>query len=122
MANWFPRYNTDTSLALTYIKCKLAGFTCLENLNMCIHENKIRGGSELEQMLGICNMNLISLQHRNNKMYYLFSFFYLLDADNGSDDQMITHVRNALRGEIIQWFETLDQFGVDILVATSHLI
>ena len=87
---------------------------------MCIHENKIRGGSELEQMLGICNMNLISLQHRNNKMYYLFSFFYLLDADNGSDDQMITHVRNALRGEIIQLFETLDQFGVDILVATSH--
>ena len=47
-------------------------------------------------------------------------FFNLLDADDGSDDQMITYVRNALRGEIIQWFETLDQFGVDILLATSH--
>ena len=28
-----------------------------------IHENRIRGGSELKQMLGICNLNSILLQH-----------------------------------------------------------
>ena len=34
-------------------------------MNIDIHENRIRGGSELKQMLGICNLNLISLQHGN---------------------------------------------------------
>ena len=32
--------------------------------------HKIRGGSELKQMLGICNLNLILLQHGNDIMYY----------------------------------------------------
>ena len=33
-----------------------------------MHGNKIRGGSELEQRLGMCNMNLNSLQHGNDKV------------------------------------------------------
>ena len=37
-----------------------------------IHENKIRGGSELKQMLGICDMNLISLQHDNDTGIQVF--------------------------------------------------
>ena len=36
-------------------------------MNIDIHENRIRGGRELKQMLGICNLNLISLQHGNDK-------------------------------------------------------
>ena len=40
-----------------------------------IHENKIRGGSELKKMLGICNMNLISLQHGNGKGLVNLSLF-----------------------------------------------
>ena len=27
------------------------------HLHICIHENRIRGGKYLEQMLGTCNMN-----------------------------------------------------------------
>ena len=35
-------------------------------------ENKIKGGSELKQMLGMCNINLISLQHGNDIPLELF--------------------------------------------------
>ena len=31
-----------------------------------IHKNKIRGGSDLKQRLGICNTNLILLRHGND--------------------------------------------------------
>ena len=31
---------------------KLAGSTSLKNINICIHKNRIRGGSELKQKVG----------------------------------------------------------------------
>ena len=43
----------------------------LDHNNIFQHnnENRIRGGSELKQMLGICNMNLTSLEHGNNTIF-----------------------------------------------------
>ena len=35
-----------------YKTTKLAGSTSLKNINICIHENRIRGGSELKQKVG----------------------------------------------------------------------
>ena len=43
---------------------------CLQyRANICIHENKIRGVMCLKQMLGICNMNWISLRNGNNTVH-----------------------------------------------------
>ena len=49
-----------------------------------MHENKIRGGSELKQMLGICILNLISLQHSNDIVYGWMSTYMTLVTEVNS--------------------------------------
>ena len=37
-----------------------------------------------------------------------------------TDEQTITHVRNAFRGDLIDWFDSLSALGIDVAVwATS---
>ena len=48
----------------------------LKNTNICIHENKIRGGSELKQKVGDFKHELISLQHGYDNFYMLLATWF----------------------------------------------
>ena len=73
-------------------------------MNIDIHENRIRGGSELKQMLGIWNLNLISLQHGNQH-----------DIDNHKK----TYFRQKLKKKILR--KNVKKFRVNQFCGSKYI-
>ena len=75
--------NKEQSCMRTSVLCiewKLAGFTSLKNMNICM---RTRLGVGLSwNNVGICNMNLISLQHGNDKRLTSISKPFYLEEPN----------------------------------------